>query len=81
MRRNSASEGNLEPKSRNPVDHGTSECLVIDQATGDRQLMDVAAAALLMGVCERDLTSALAVDRTCISMDYIVLDTELAEEL
>jgi hypothetical protein len=43
--------------------------------------MDVAAAALLIGVCERDLKSALAIDRTFISMDYIVLDTEFADEI
>lgn len=55
--------------------------LVIDNATGDSRIMPLAEAAVLTGIEPEDIQLAIQALGACQSMDFIILDTETADDV
>lgn len=55
--------------------------MVIDNATGERRIMALAEAAALTHIEVEDIERSIAQLRVCQSIDFVILDTEPADEI
>lgn len=55
--------------------------MVIDNATGERRIMALAEAAALAHIEVEDIERSIAQLRVCQSIDFVILDTEPADDV
>lgn len=55
--------------------------LVIDNATGEGRIMALAEVAALTHIEAEDIVRSIAQLRVCQSIDFVILDTEAADDI